>query len=164
MNRVFSKVVPVVSGMLVALALAGASAHAGDIEGTWRLVKRVLPDGTVLVPPAVYGMGTAINGTRHLNVFWQTPDGKAASYGVISKYRLTANTYTETTLASAFDDGSGGPVSRGVNGETKSVPVNREGGRISYKLPFDPPAVAYEGDSLTATMEGVLVDHWERVR
>ena len=84
-------------------------------------MKRVLPDRTVLTPPAVYGMGTAINGTRHLNVFWLTPDGKPASYGVISKYRLTANTYMETTLASAFDDGSGGPIARGVNGEAKSV-------------------------------------------
>lgn len=156
-------------GALLATVLIGvlasvATVHAGDIEGTWRLVKRVLPDGTVLTPPAVHGMGTAINGTRHLNVFWQTPDGKPASYGVISKYRLSANTYTETTLASAFDDGSGGPVAHGVNGETKSVPVNRSGGRLSYQLPFDPPAVAYEGDSLTATMEGLFVDHWERVK
>lgn len=164
MNRVFAKVVPLVAGTLVALVLAGATAHAGDIEGTWRLVKRVLPDGTVLTPPAVHGMGTAINGIRHLNVFWQTPDGKPASYGVIAKYRLTANTYTETTLASAFDDGSGGPVARGVNGDTKSVPVTREGGRITYKLPFDPPAVTYEGDTLTATMEGIFVDHWERLK
>ncbi len=164
MNRVFSRGVSLLGVMLVALAMMGSVAHAGDIEGTWRLVKRVLPDGTVLTPPAVHGMGTAINGMRHLNVFWQTPDGKAASHNAISKYRLTANTYTETTLVSAFDDGSGGPVTRGVHGETKSVPVTRQGGRISYQLPFDPLAVVYDGDSLTATMEGVLVDYWERVK
>ena len=120
--------------------------HAGDIDGTWRLVKRVLPDGTVLTPPAVQGMGTAIGGMRHLNVFWQTPDGKPASIGVISKYRLTANTYTETMLALVFDDGSGNPVAYNLAGETKSAPVDRQGGRISYKLPFDPPSVVYEGD------------------
>jgi hypothetical protein len=150
--------------MLVGLALAGAPVHAGDIEGTWRLVKRVLPDGTVIAPPAVQGVGTAINGLRHLNVFWQTPDGKSASVGLISKYRLTANTYTETLLASSFDDGSGNPAVRGVAGETRSMPVTREGGRVSYQLPFDPPKVVFEGDRLTATLDGAFVDHWERMK
>jgi hypothetical protein len=164
MNRAFSNVVPLVVGMLVGLALAGPPAHAGDIEGTWRLVKRVLPDGTVITPPAVQGMGTAVKGMRHLNVFWQTPDGNPGSYGLISKYRLTANTYSETVLASAFDDGSGGPILRGVAGETRNAPVTREGGRVSYQLPFDPPKVVYDGDQLTAILEGAFVDHWERVK
>jgi hypothetical protein len=139
-------------------------AHAGDIEGTWRLVKRVLPDGTVVMPPAVQGMGTAIGGMRHLNVFWQTPEGKTGSIGLISKYRLTANTYTETMLALVFDDGSGNPVQYNLAGETKRAAVDRQGGRVSYKLPFDPPSVVYEGDTLTATLEGAFVDHWERVK
>jgi hypothetical protein len=140
-----------------------AVAHAGDIEGTWRLVKRVLPDGTVLKPPAVQGMGTAIDGTRHLNVFWPTPEGRQASIGLISKYRVSANTYTETMLASAYDDGSGNPVAHGTPGETKTAAVTREAGRLSFQLPFDPPAVVYDGDSLTATLEGAFVDHWERL-
>jgi len=139
-------------------------AHAGDIDGTWRLVKRVLPDGTVLTPPAVQGMGTAIGGLRHLNVFWQTPDGKPASIGVISRYRLTANAYTETLLAAYFDDGSGNPVAYNLSGETRSARVDRQGERISYKLPFDPPSVVYEGDRLTATLEGAFVDHWQRMQ
>lgn len=164
MNRVFSRGASLLGAMLFALTMVGSFAHAGDIEGTWRLVKRVLPDGTVLTPPAVMGAGTAINGMRHLNVFWQTPDGKPGSYGVISKYRLTANTYTETRLASAFDDGSGAPIARGIPGESKSVPVTRQGGRVSYQLPFDAPAVVYDGDTLTATLEGVFVDYWERVK
>jgi hypothetical protein len=150
--------------VLVCMVTVFASAHAGDIEGTWRLAKRVLPDGTVLVPPAVVGMGTAIDGMRHLNVFWTRPDGRGGSVGLISKYRLTANSYTETLLASAFDDGSGGPIVRGTSGETRTVPVTREGGRVSYQLPFDPPKVVYEGDTLTATLEGAFVDYWERVK
>ena len=164
MNRVLSRGASLLGAMLVGLVLMGPAAHAGDIEGTWRLVKRVLPDGTVIAPPGVQGMGTAINGMRHLNVFWQTPDGKSASVGLVSKYRLTANTYTETLLASTFDDGSGNPTARGVSGETKSVPATRQSGRVSYQLPFDPPAVVYDGDSLIATQEGVFVDHWERVK
>jgi hypothetical protein len=150
--------------MLGCMVTVSANAHAGDIEGTWRLTKRVFPDGTVLVPPAVVGMGTVIDGIRHLNVFWIRPDGRGASVGLISRYRITANNYTETLLASAFDDGSGSPVVRGTSGETRTASVTREGGRVSYQLPFDPPKVVYEGDTLTATLEGAFVDHWERVK
>jgi hypothetical protein len=31
-------------------------------------------------------------------------------------------------------------------------------------LPFDPPSVVYEGDKLTATLEGAFVDYWERLK
>jgi hypothetical protein len=150
--------------VLILLFCVAVIAHAGDIDGTWRLVKRVLPDGTVLTPPAVQGMGTAGGGMRHLNVFWQTPDGKPASIGVISTYRLSANTYAETLLAAFFDDGSGKPVAYSFSGETRSARVDRQGERISYKLPFDPPSVVYEGDRLTATLEGAFVDYWERMK
>ena len=149
---------------LLGFALFASGAQAGDVDGTWRLVKRVLPDGTVLTPPAVQGMATQMNGMRQLNVFWQTPDGKPATIGVISRYRMTANRYSETMLASVFDDGGGNPVVYNVSGETRSAPVERQGGRISFKLPFDPPAVVYEGDTLTATLEGAFVDHWERMK
>ena len=69
-------------------------AFADGIDGTWRLIKRVLPDGTVQTPPAVVGLGTSTNGLRHLNVFWHTPDGKPASIGVISRIKFTATEYS----------------------------------------------------------------------
>ena len=39
-----------------------------------------------------------------------------------------------------------------------------EGGRIQFKLPFDPPAVVFEGNKITATAEGRFVDVWEKVQ
>jgi len=153
--------------LLVSLMLLFAFATlalADGIEGTWSLIKRQLPDGTVQTPPTVVGLGTTTNGLRHLNVFWQTPDGKPASIGVISKIKLTADEYTETLIAFTLDDGSGNPAVYNFSGETRTAAVMREGGRISYKLPFDPPSVVYEGDKLTATLEGEFVDYWERVK
>ena len=152
-----------VSGFILSFAFV-TLALADGVEGTWRLIKRQLPDGTVQTPPTVVGLGTLTNGLRHLNVFWHTPDGKAASIGIISKVKVTSSEYTETLIAFALDDGSGNPVIYNFSGETKTAAVMREGGRISYKLPFDPPAVVYEGDKLTATLEGVFVDYWERVK
>jgi len=37
------------------------------------------------------------------------------------------------------------------------------GGRIEFKPPFDPPALVFEGNKITATLEGGFVDVWEKV-
>ena len=58
--------------------------------------------------------------------------------------------------------GGGDGISLGKQG--KSTPVTREGSRIAFKLPFDPPSVVIEGDKMTATAENLFVDYWERVR
>ena len=152
-----------VVGVVLCLAFV-APALADGVEGTWRLLRRELPDGTIQTPPTVAGLYTLTNGLRHLNVFWRTPDSKPASIGVISTVKLTINEYTETLLAFALDDGSGSPVVYNISGETKTAVVTRQGGRISYKLPFDPPSVVFEGDKLTATLEGAFIDYWERVK
>ena len=152
-----------VIGLIVSSACA-TLALADGIDGTWRLIKRELPDGTVQTPPVVVGLGTSTNGLRHLNVFWHTPDGRPASIGVISKIKVTATEYTETLIAFTLDDGSGQPAAYNFSGETRTAPVTTEGRRISFKLPFDPPSVVYDGDKLTATLEGVFVDYWERLK
>ncbi len=152
-----------VAGLILSLGIA-TFALADDLEGTWRLVKRQLPDGTIQTPPTVAGLYTVVNGQRHLNVFWRTPEGKPGSYGLVSKVRVTWNEYTETLIASVFDDGSGQPVAYNFSGETKSAVITREGRRASYQPPFDPPLVVFDGDRLTATLEGAFVDYWERVK
>lgn len=152
-----------VLGLIFSFA-ATTIAQADGIEGTWHLIKRQLPDGTVLNSPAVVGHSTVGNGFRHTNVFWHMPDGKPAYFGIISKTKFTANEYTETLLASVFDDGSGKPIAYNFTSEAKSTSLTRDGGKISYKLPFDPPSLVYDGDKLTATFEGVFVDYWEKIK
>lgn len=149
---------------LVLLFGIGCFAHADEIEGSFRLVKRELPDGTIQMPPVVAGMWTMVDGYRQLNVFWHTPEGNPASAGAVSTYGITSNNYTVTLIYFTIDDGSGKPMPYNLSGETKSSVVTREGGRVSYKLPFDPPSVVFEGNSMTATLEGAFVDYWERVK
>jgi hypothetical protein len=163
MNRFSPGWLRVVFG-LVLLVGVGVCAQADEIEGTFRLVKRELPDGTVQTPPTVAGLWTMVNGYRQLNVFWHTPEGKPAWASGLWTYRMTANAYTETVIYFVMDDGSGKPVTSNVSGETKRVVVTRQGGRIAYKLPFDPPSVVFAGDRMTATLEGAFIDYWERVQ
>ena len=148
------------------LLLSCGIAQAQDLEGTWRLVMRKLPDGTTQVPPAVLGAYTAYKGLQNLNVFWHTPEGKPAFASRISTYKLSGTEYTETLLVRALDDGSGKPTSYDLMSATESTPVSREGGRLAFKLPFGEPSIVVEGDKFTATGEGQFgkfVDYWERV-
>ena len=152
--------------LLLGLAAGGVgtgTAQAQEVEGTWKLLMRKLPDGTTQTPPAVLGAYTIYKGLQNLNVFWHTPEGKPASYSRIATYKMSGAEYTETLLFTATDDGSGKPTTYNLTGVTESTPVTREGGRLAFKLPFGEPSVVFEGDKVTATLEGQFVDYWERV-
>lgn len=146
------------------LTLSGAAQAQELLDGSWKLVMRKLPDGTTLVPPAVQGIIMAQNGLWTRVVFWPTPDGKQASVAAVSDRKVSESEWTETLLFSVLDDGSGkGPVYN-LTPKTASAPISREGGRVTLKLPFDPPSLVIEGDKSTATAPGMFVDYWERIR
>jgi hypothetical protein len=104
------------------------------------------------------------NGVNQLIVFWPTPDGKSASVSSLSKWQWSEAEVAVTPLLVVFDDGSGNPPVYVVGGEMKRAPVTRQGARVSYQHPIDPPFIVREGDKLTATLEGVFIDYWERVK
>jgi hypothetical protein len=59
--------------MLGALSFAGEpprppASSAPNIEGTYRLISRQLPDGTRLSPPAIMGLNTYTKSHRTFNV------------------------------------------------------------------------------------------------
>ena len=47
-----------------------------SIEGTYQLVRRELPDGTVQVPPVLKGMITYTKEFRNFSVVWADAGGK----------------------------------------------------------------------------------------
>jgi hypothetical protein len=150
---------------LVASLSAQEAKKAPSIEGTYKLVSRKLPDGKMLSAPDVMGLQTFTKTSRNFNVVWKDTAGKFFSYSVASTYTLTASDYTETILFSIMNDEIGGkPINYTLNGPTKTVPVKMRGSRIEFKMPFDPPAISFEGNSMTATAEGMFVDKWERVK
>lgn len=156
-----------VTALLAGLALAASIniAAQGLPVGTWQLVKRTLPDGKVLTPPAVNGyFSRTADGMYHLTVFWQTPEGKTGSRSSIVHNKLSETELVATQLAGSFDDGSGKAVVYDPPGVTKTVPIKREGNRVSYQHPFDPPFIVWEGDTLTATFEKGPLDLWERMK
>lgn len=140
-------------------------AQSPELEGTWRLVMRELPNGKKILPPDVLGLSSYANGYKNQNIVWRTPDGKVASISGISMVKITENEYSETVLYGRLvDPGSPQGMVLNVSGETKTVSLKRESGRIQFKLPFAPPTVIVEGDKITAIAEGLFTDHWERLK
>jgi len=150
---------------LTGIAIAEDEAPATGIEGTYQLVSRDLPDGSKQVPPFVGGMYTLTSKYRNFNVWWSNAEGKVFSLSVISEYSMTDSTYTETRLYTARHDAdSAEQIKYDFEQKTETVPVNRAGCQISIQLPFDlPVVVVFDGNKITATLEDVFVDHWERV-
>jgi hypothetical protein len=153
---------------LGALSFAGEpsrpqASQAPSIEGTYRLVSRQTPDGTMLRPPEVMGLFTYTKTHRNFNIVQKEAAGTFRSFSVVSTYTLTPTEYTETLLYSIRTDQTRGkePV-YDLSGQTGRAPVTVEGGRIQFKPPFDRSSFAFEGNKLTATLEG-RIDVWEKV-
>lgn len=155
------------SSVLVVMALLfaiSASAQTPSIEGTYKLISRKLPDGTMLSPPDIMGLFTYTKTHRNFNIVQKDATGKFRSFSVVSTYKLTATEYSETLLFSILNDQIGGKeIVYDLSGKTQSVPVKMEGGRIQFKPPFDPPSLVFEGNKITATLDG-RVDVWEKVQ
>jgi len=141
-----------------------ASAQTPSIEGTYQLVSRTLPNGTVLKPPDIMGLFTFTKTHANFNVVLKDATGKGSSFSMASTYKLTATEYSETRLFSISTDQIGGKdVVYDLPGKTQSAPVKMAGGRIEFQHPFEPVALVFEGNKMTATLEGGFVDVWEKV-
>ena len=149
---------------MISVAFAEGEEAASGIEGNYMLVSQDLQDGTTRVPPLVGGMFNITSKYWNLNVWWTDSTGKVFSVSEISKYSMTDSTCTETRLYSASNIGSSGePIKYDFEQKTKTVSVKRDGSQISFELPFDSVMVVFDGNKLTASVEGDFVDHWEKV-
>jgi hypothetical protein len=150
---------------MVLLFALSASARAPSIEGTYKLLSRKLPDGTMLSPPDIMGLFTYTKTHRNFNIVRKDATGKFASRSMVSTYKLTATEYSETLLFSIVNNQIGGKdIVYDLSGQTRSAPVTVEGGRIQIKLPFESVSVVFEGNKITATTAEGNVDVWEKVQ
>ena len=153
---------------LGALSFAGEpsrapASSAPSIEGTYKLVSRQMPDGTMLRPPETIGLFTYTKTHRNFNILQKGATGQWASFSVVSTYTLSPTEYTETLLYSVRTDlASGKDPIYDLSGETRSAPVTMDGRRLQFKAPFEPRSFVFEGNKLTATRDG-HVDVWEKV-
>jgi hypothetical protein len=139
------------------------------IEGTYRLVRRELPDGTVQHPPTVKGMITFTKEYRNFSVVWKDEQSRFYSECYVARYTLTDKEYSETSDYLIVNDQIGGKgISYDLSNTTAKSPVSIGGKRISFALPqpFEKAlsiTVEFDGGILKATGKDLFVDYWEKV-
>ena len=140
------------------------SAQTLSIEGTYQLVSRTLPDGTVLKPPDLIGLLTYTKDHRTFSIVQKDATGKLDSVSSMDTYKLTATEYSGSILFSIHTDKNGGKdnvFSR--SWQTDRTPVKMEGGRIQFKSHFRRFSQVFEGTKMTATNDGIT-EVWEKVQ
>jgi hypothetical protein len=153
-----------VSVLVLGLFATLASAQLPDIEGTYKLVSRTLPDGTVLYPPDVVGLTTMMDGYRVVNVFWKDAEGEMVAVSLGSTYTLTATELSETSLFRHTVNLDGGGIVNDFTSQTDTSPIKVEGARIELKYPLGAPLHVFEGNTRTTTIVGDWTEIWERIQ
>ena len=144
-------------------AATSTTSSGPDIKGTYELVSRQLPDGTLLKPPAVAGLYTYTETRRNFNIVEEDAMGKNF-VSMAASYTFTPTEYTQTRIFRTTTDASDrSKVVYDGPGETLTSEVKIEGGRIEFKLPGDEPTLVFEGTTMTATEPGSFIDVWEKV-
>jgi len=145
--------------------VAGEAAKPPGIEGTYKLVRRDLPDGKKLGPPDVLGLITYTKEHRNFNVYWKDAKGKSFSMAYVATYKLSEKEYSEKSVYYMVNDEIAGKgVSYDLSGPNGKSPVSVKGSRIEFQLPlYGEPKLVFEGDKFTASRPGAFVDHWEKV-
>ena len=168
-GRIHAGVVSTIGAVLFAIAIvlaaAPAAAQSSAIEGTWELVSRTLPNGQMMGHPDIQGVLSFVDGYRNINVLFRTQNGSWGSYSAVASYKISSSRYEET-LHFVVSKGltPDNATNYDVPGVTKASSIDRRGGRVRIQPPFDPPTWIFDGDSLTATLEGEFADVWRRVR
>jgi hypothetical protein len=88
------------------------AASTPTIEGTYKLISRRLPDGTMQLPSNIVGLMTYTKHYRSLQIMWTEPDGKIYSLSSGAIYELTPKQYTETLLFITENDQISGKGTR----------------------------------------------------
>lgn len=152
----------------VAAILAVATpvlAQVPSIEGTYRLVSRTLPDGTVQKAPQAIGLMTMTKTHRNMNIMWTDSAGKRFSLSQVSTYTLNEREYSESLLYQIINDEIGGKgLKYNTEARTLRSPVKVEGRSVQFKFPFEVPTVTFDGDKATATSPSGLRAVWEKIQ
>jgi hypothetical protein len=149
-------------GCLLALLFSAlpAQAQQPSFEGTYRLVARKLGDGTSVNPSDFIGVMRMAHGIWNANIAWKE-DGKWGTHSFVSTYQIVGDRFVDTLLFRVFI-ASTGAVERTFNttGRTASYPITVSGDRVTLGAR---PLHVFEGKTMTAGIEGVFTDTWEKI-
>jgi hypothetical protein len=143
----------------------GSPAPGASIDGTYALVRRVLPNGTEVRPPDATALYTLSHGQFSLNLFFKNPDGTLASESTIGRYTFSRRKYCEW-IAYTTRNNLGQP------GVTNAAPplaehctvVTFKKGRYEFAPPGEGVTMSVGAEGFEAKIDGGGTDYWTKVR
>jgi hypothetical protein len=141
-----------------------AVAEKSGLEGTYRLISRQLPDGTIKSSPDVLGLLSFTKTHRNLQVVWKAANGILCSYSLASTYSFTPAKYTEKILFTSLNDyTTGQKIAFDLVKRNQTVQIISAAEIDPAKTPFEPPTMVIDGNRIITTAEGMFIDEWERI-
>lgn len=159
-----------VLGALVVSAVgcnpAGAAPYsAASIDGTYQLVRRVLPNGKQVRPPDVMAIYTLSHGQFSLNLFFKNPDGALASESTIGRYTFSGAEYCEWIAYTTRNNlDRPGVTNAPPKVAQHCAPVALKNGRYEFSPPGEGVTMSVGAEGFDAKIDGGGVDYWTKVR
>ncbi|HEV2614732.1 MAG TPA: hypothetical protein VGV92_08505 [Gammaproteobacteria bacterium] len=139
-----------------------------NIPGTYTLVKRTMPDGTVYSGKQVQGTTMFAKDGHRVTAVTVDEGKRIFSAAVQTDYSLTSKEFTDTLDALVVQDGSA-PLISEHNQPKKSVPVVCEDEKLTIKNPpVDPlSSLTFTKTGMTAVLnkgsDAGAIDEWKKV-
>ena len=156
------------AAVTVALVLAlASSAAAGDekaLEGSYRLMKRVLPDGKELKYPDIVGFMTCTKTERNFNVMWKDGKGAPVSLSLIATYTLSGGKYCEKPVYWMQNNmGMPGLSYTWPPEKSRCAEVVTDADGTSFDVPGEPERMRFTREGFVATAKDMWTDTWKCV-
>jgi hypothetical protein len=155
----------------MAVTLAAVSAQgiaAGDanaLEGSYRLVSRVLPNGKHVNDPDIVGFMTVTKTERSLNVMWKDPLGAPVSLSLIATYTFSKGKYCEKPIYWLQNNmGMPGLSYESPPEKKQCADVVSDADGAAFDMPGEPERMVFTREGFTATAKDMWTDTWKRVK
>ena len=140
---------------------------AGDekiLEGSYRLVKRVLPSGKEVKYPDIVGFMTYTKTERNFNIMWKDGKGSPVSLSLIVKYTLSGGKYCEKPVYWMQNNMGLPGISYEWPKERRRAPRWRPTTpSTSFDVPGEPERMRFTREGFVATAKDMWTDTWKRV-
>lgn len=149
---------------------AGRASQSGEVAstgpsivGSYHLVSRELPDGSMIEPPNVFGWMTFTKDHRLVYFYLDGPNGRY-SVSLLAAYSLSDTAYDETRLYSVVnDEAQGAGPTYQLSPLSRRSPVTLGPGTVEFHDSGENnPLLVFTADSMTATAPGAFVDRWTK--
>jgi hypothetical protein len=142
-------------------------AAAGDekiLEGSYRLVKRVLPNGKKVKYPHIVGFMTYTATERSFNIMWKDAKGAPVSLSLISGYTLSGGKYCEKPVYWMQNNmGVPGISYDWPKEKSQCAEVATDATSTSFDVPGEPERMRFTREGFVATAKDMWTDTWKRV-